>query len=128
MKKIFTLLLAAGVITTSFAQSNHQNGDKKGTQQVTNTETKKMETHRDAVYTFSAKEKQMQLAKVNHDFDAKVKSIVSNRGISKSMKKPLIQKAQAEKAQKIRDVNAKFDSKNNAAFNDGAKHSDTQKH
>ena len=43
----------------------------------------------------------MQIAKINSNFNAKVKSIVSNRRIKKSEKRVLIQKAQKEKEQQI---------------------------
>ena len=128
MKKIFTLLLSVGFFATSFAQSGHQANDKKSNQYVTNKEYKKIDSHRDNLYTFSAKERDMQIAKINNSFNLKVKSIVSNRRIKKSEKRVLIQKAQKEKGQQIDVVNAKFNSKFNAAFNDHAKQYDNRKH
>ncbi len=128
MKKIFTLLLSVGAFATSFAQSGHQTNDKKSNQSVTNTEYKKIDSHRDNIYTFSAKERDMQIAKINSNFNAKAKSIVSNRRIKKSEKKVLIQKAGKEKDQQIAAVNAKFNSKFNTAFNDHIKQNDKRKH
>ena len=128
MKKIITLLLSVGAFATSFAQSSHQTNDKKSNQYVTNKEYKKIDSHRDNLYTFSAKERDMQIAKINSNFDMKVKSIVSNRCIKKSEKRMLIQKAQKEKDQQIQAVNAKFNSKFNSAFNDHVKQYDKHKH
>jgi len=128
MKKIFTLLLSVGFFATSFAQTSHQANDKKSNQYVTNKEYKKIDSHRDNLYTFSAKERDMQIAKINNSFNLKVKSIVSNRRIKKSEKRVLIQKAQKERDQQIDAVNAKFNSKFNAAFNDHAKQYDNRKH
>ena len=128
MKKIFTLLLSVGAFATSFAQSGHQANDKKRDQYVTNTEYKKIDSHRDNLYTFSAKERDMQIAKINSNFNLKVKSIISNRRIKKSEKRMLIQKTQKEKDQQIEAVNAKFNSRFNAAFNDHAKQYDNHTH
>jgi hypothetical protein len=130
MKKIFTVLLSVGVFATSFAQTGHQNKDKRNDQYVTtnsNNNFKKFDDHRDAIYTFSAKERDMQIAKINSNFNLKVKSIVSNRRIKKSEKKVLIKKAQQEKEQQIDAVNAKFNCKFNTAFNDHKKY-DNRKH
>ena len=128
MKKIFILLLSVGAFATSFAQTGHQANDKKSNQYVTNTQYKKIDSHRDNLYTFSAKERDMQIAKINSNFNLKVKSIVSNRRIKKSEKRMLIQKAQKEKDQQIDAVNAKFNSKFNSAFNDHVKQYDKHKH
>ncbi len=128
MKKIFTLLLSVGAFTVSFAQTGHKANNKKSNQYVTNTEYKKIDSHRDNLYTFSAKERDMQIAKINSNFDMKVKSIVSNRRIKKSEKRVLIQKAQKEKDQQITAVNAKFNSKFNSAFNDHVKQYDKHNH
>jgi len=127
MKKIFTLLLSVSVFATSFAQDRHRANDKKNKQYVTNTEYKKIDTHRDNLYTFSAKERDMQIAKINSNFNMKVKSIVSNRRIKKSEKKVLIQKVQKEKDQQIDAVSAKFNSKFNTAFNSHTKQYDKHK-
>ena len=115
LKNIGTIVLVAGVATAARGQDNHQKAGDKNTGQLTNTVTQKFTTHRTAVYTFSAKEKDRQLAQVKQVFDLKVKSIVSNRRISTPAKGSLIKQAEAEKAQRTKAVNAKFDSKNNAA-------------
>ena len=128
MKKIFTLLLSVSAFATSFAQSGHQANDKKGNKYVTNNEYKKIDSHRDNLYTFSAKERDKQIANINSNFNLKVKSIVSNRRIKKSEKRMLIQKAQKEKDQQIQAVNAKFNSKFNSAFNNHVKQYDKHKH
>ena len=128
MKKIFTLLLSVGAFTASFAQSGHSTKDKRSNRYVTNNEYKKIDSHRDNLYTFSARERDMQIAKINGNFNLKAKSIVSNRRIKKSEKRILIQKAEKEKDQQIAAVNAKFNSKFNAAFNDREKQPDNRKH
>ncbi len=117
MKNIFTLLFSIGAFTTSFAQTGSHQMDKKNNQYVTNSEYKKIDSHRDNIYTFSVKEKEMQIAKINKDYNLKVSSIKSNKHISRHDKKMLIQKTQSEKAQEIGEVNSKFNSKFNTGYN-----------
>lgn len=130
MKKIFTLLFSAGVFTNSFAQTSvpdNKRNDQYGVSK-SNTNFKKFDNHRDNIYNFSAKERDMQISKNNGNFNLKVKLIISNRRIKKNQKRILIQKAQKEKDQQIQAVNAKFNSKFNAAFNDLVKKYDNRKH
>ena len=131
MKKIFTLLFSVGVFATSFAQTGHQNNDKRNDQHVTaksNDEYKKFDNHRDNIYNFSAKERDMQIAKINNDFNFKIKSIKGNHHLKRSQKKMWIQKIQSEKDQQIQAVNAKYNSKYNAVFNDHVKQFDKHRH
>ncbi len=132
MKKIFTLLFSVGAFATSFAQTgSHQNTDKRNDQYVTtksNADFKKFDDHRDAIYTFTAKERDMQINRINYDFNLKVKSIINNRRTSKHAKQEMIQKAQKEKAQQFQIVNAKFNSKFNSAFNNSTRQHDNQRH
>jgi hypothetical protein len=131
MKKIFTLLFSVSAFATSFAQTGHRSADKRSDQYVTtksNTDYKKFDNHRDKIYSFSAKEKDRQIAKINNDFSFRIKSIISNRRIKKHEKKILIQKAQLDKVQQIQAVNDKFNSKYNAAFNDHVKQYDKHQH
>ena len=132
MKKIITLLFSAGVFATSFAQTgSHQNNDKKNDQYVTttsNTDFKKFDDHRNNIYTFSAKERDQQINKINNDFNFKIKSIQNNRHITRRNKNEMIKKAQEEKAQQIKMAEAKFNSKYNSAYNGHAKKYDTRKH
>ncbi len=130
MKKIFTLLFSVGAFATSFAQTGHQTNDKRNDRYVTvkSNNYKKFDSHRDNIYTFSAKEKDMEIAKINNDFNFKVKSIISNRRIKKHEKKLLIQKAQSEKEQQIQAVNLKFNSKFDTSFNEHVKQYDNHMH
>ncbi|MEO8413581.1 MAG: hypothetical protein ABI472_07965 [Ginsengibacter sp.] len=132
MKKIITLLFSAGVFATSFAQNgSHQNNDKKNDQYVTtksNTNLKKFGDHRNNIYTFSAKERDQQINKINHDVNFKIKSIQNNRHITRRNEKEMIKKAKEEKAQQIKMVDATFNSKYNSAYNQHSKYNDSHKH
>jgi len=131
MKKIFTLLFSVGAFATSFAQTGHRDNSNRNDQYVTtksNDDYKKFDNHRDDIYSFSAKERDREIAKINNDFNFKMKSIKDNYRLKRSQQKMWIQKIQSEKAQQIRAVNAKFNSKYNAAFNDHVKQYDTHRH
>jgi hypothetical protein len=126
MKKIFTLLVSVVAFATSFAQTGSHQMDKKE-QYVTNSEYKKIDSRRDNIYTFSAKENDMQIAKINRDYNFKIAAIKSNKSINKRDKKVLIQKAQSAKTQQVVEVNAKYTSKFNSAYNIHAKQYDGHK-
>ena len=127
MKKIFTVLFSVGFFATSFAQTGHRDNNNRNDQHVTaksNDDYKKFDNHRDDIYNFSAKERDREIAKINNDFNFKIKSIKGNYRLKRSQKKMWIQKIQSEKAQQIQAVNAKFNSKYNAAFNEHVKQYD----
>ena len=129
MKKIFTLLFSVGAFATSFAQSGHHDNNNKNDQHVTtrsNDDYKKFDNH--DIYTFSANERDRQIAKINYDFNFKIKSIKGNQRLKRTQKKMWIQKIQSEKAQQIQAVDAKFNSKYNAAFNDHVKQYNKHRH
>jgi hypothetical protein len=117
MKMIFILLFSISALATSFAQTGSHQIKKRNNQYVTNAEYKKIDCHRDNIYTFSAKESDAQIAKINKDYNFKITAIKSNKRISRHNKKVLIQKAQLEKSQQIQEVNSKFNSKFNTAYN-----------
>lgn len=114
MKRIFILLFSISVLATSSAQTGSHQTDKKA-QYVTNSAYKKIDSRRDNIYTFSAKEKDMQIDKINKEYNFKAASIKSNKHISKPNKKMLIQKAHDAKTQQLVEVNSKFNSKFNSA-------------
>jgi hypothetical protein len=114
MKKIFTLLFFVGAFATSFAQKGHDKNDQYAVNK-SNSDYRKFDNHRDKIYTFSAKEKNQEIARINQQFTFKIKSIKNNPFISRSKKKDLIKKMKLEKAQQIEAVNAKFNSKYNSA-------------
>lgn len=121
MKKIFVLLFCIIGFTASFAQNNNGGDGKKNNEPAITkpyTDYKKIADRPYGIYSFSAKERDAAIAKINSDFSFKIKSIKDNRRLKRSQKKMWIQKIQSEKVQQIKAVNAKFNSKYNAAFND----------
>jgi len=127
MKKIFTLLLFVGAFTTSFAQKANSKGGQYVMHRSGN-DYKKFDNHRDNIYTFSAKEKDQQIAEINSNFNFKIKTIKKNPFIGSSKKKGMIKKLKIEKAQQIQAVNAKFSSRYNSAYNVYGKKFGNHKH
>lgn len=118
MKKIITLVFCVGAFASSFAQSgSHDRVDnKKKDQFVTNSSYTKFDTHHNDVYNFSTKDRDVQINKINRDYNAKIKSVESNRYMKNRQKKNTIQKLQADKTQQIQIVNAKFNNKYNSSY------------
>ncbi len=126
MKKIFTLLFSVGAFATSFAQSgSHQHSNNKAvitSQRSDQYVTTKSDIrsgkfdHRDNVYSFSARERDQQIDKINYVFKFKVKFIHGSRNISTRQKKMMIQDARWERNKKIQEVNSKFESRYNSAY------------
>ncbi len=127
MKKIYTLLFSVGAFATSFAQSgSHQHSNDKtviaserSDQYVTtksDIRSGTFDNQRDHIYSFSARERDQQIEKINYEFNYKVKSIHGSRNISSRQKKMMIQDARWERNKKIQEVNSKFESKYNSAY------------
>ena len=114
MKKIFTLLFFVGAVATSFAQKSVDRKDQYAVNK-SSIDFRKFTSPHENIYSFSAKERDHQIDKINKAFELKIKSIKSNRRINRREKKESIKKAKSEQAQQIQAVNAKFNSQYNNA-------------
>ena len=112
MKKIIALFLASGIASFSFAQTNGQ-PKLPGHQYII--KMKGLDPHRTDIYTFSAKQRDKQITKINSDFALNVKTIKSNRHISSAKKKNLIKKEKAQRDQQIKAVNKEYYNRYNTA-------------
>ena len=102
MKKIITLLFFTCFFATSFAQyGQHPYGQSNKAQYA-------YSSNREGF--FSAKERDIQIFKINQDFKYNVQSIQMNRYMTRHQKRMAIQRAENEKGAKIAMVNRKFDS------------------
>lgn len=126
MKKFIALLFSFGLFATSFAQN--QPGKRNSHEYVTNKEYKKLDSHRDNIYTFTAQNRDVYISKINRDFKAKVKAIQNNSHLTKGEKKELIAKADAGRKQQIQIVNNKFNSRYNSAYNYHERKTGNDKH
>ncbi len=114
MKRLFTFILSIGIATASFAQSNL----KKDGETVI--KAKGLGNHHTDLYTFTTKDKQAAITRINRNFDVKVATIKKEH-ISRAKKNVLIKKSEAERDQQLKAVNEKFNSKYNSAFTNTAR-------
>lgn len=100
MKIILTFLFCVTGFAASFAQNVNSSRNKKNNEPaITKPDAnyKKFGDHAYSIYSFSAKERDTAIAKINNDFNFKIKSIKGNHHIKRSEKKIWIQKIQSEK-------------------------------
>ncbi len=102
MKKIFTLVLTLGILSSAFSQTfvSRVSYSKPGISIAF--------AHRYVdMYSFAKYEKEMQINKINSEYNQQVK-VVLNMRISISRKIQLLQELQKERAFKIQKVNDRF--------------------
>ncbi len=139
MKKIFTLLFYVGAFATSFAQSgSHQHSNdntviasQRSDQYVTiksDIRSGKFDNQSDHIYSFSERERDQQIEKINYEFNYKVKSIQGSRNISSRQKRMMVQDARWERNNKIQELNSKFESKYNSAYKIHEKRNENKRH
>ena len=110
MKKIFTLIISLGALTSVFAQ-DHSRDAKDMTYSYAKT----------SVYSssFSSREKDAQIEKINRDFDWKIASVQHDRRLSRREKERNISMLQRQKNDQIQDVMRRF---SNSHSNDRYSH------
>ena len=102
MKKIFTLVLTLGILSSAFSQSFT-------TKVVYTTPVLSIGfSHRWVdMYSFTKNEREFQIDKINIEYNQQVRAILNMR-MSVSRKIDLIQELQKERAFKIQKVNDRF--------------------
>ena len=137
MKKIFTLLFSIAMLSTSFAQYG-QNGqrdrDKNNDVYVSNGNQgcdihdndfgkydKGFDKHGRGAYIFTAREKDMEIAQVNREYDYKIQSVRSRFGFGWHQKKHIINNLEAQRDEEIFQVIRKFKSPKNKFADYGRK-------
>lgn len=118
MKKIFTLLLAAGSITFVSAQSNNQrNGsfndkDVKQIQPPRQSDFEKNQPASFQTYSFSMKDKDAQIKRINREFDQKIWAVKMNRRLRNQEKFRQIRMLENQRNQEIREVQLRWERSN----------------
>ncbi len=118
MKKIFTLTAALTIFTTSFAQykggvqkeDNYSNRkdvawDDKG--------YKKDNDRFNGSYNFSTRERDMQIAQINREYDYKIREVKSRWLLSRYKKEDMIRSLNFQRQEEIRRVYARFSDRRN---------------
>jgi len=101
MKKTILLLATVISISTAFAQYN-------GNHTMVVAASNKSFGYDKGTYFFSAKDKDIQIAQINKDYDKKVLAVKMKLFIKRSQKDKMISDLQAQRNKEISAVNAKF--------------------
>lgn len=118
MKKIFTLLVAFTVTASLFAQ--HSSGDKKAPVYNTGKEIayndngfKREDKYSNNFYSFSARERDFQVAQINREYDRKIQNVKAKFFVARFKKEQMIRELAAQRNEEIRKVNARYYDHNN---------------
>ena len=125
MKKTILLLVTVISISTTFAQygGNQQRGNHDV---VINTSNKDYGYDR-GTYFFSARDKDMQIAQINRDYDKKIQSVKMKFFMGRFQKDKMISNLQVQRNSEISAVNAKFYDRKNLFNQQGKKFDDRDK-
>lgn len=129
MKKIFTLLVTVTIATSVFAQynkPNNQNDFTPGKKEVIYNDHRfgNDDRHGNHFYSFSAKERDMQIFRINREYDKKIQNVKSRLFVTRFKKEQMIRALNNQREDEIKMLYRKFNDRNNR-FNDrdGRKHS-----
>jgi len=142
MKKIFTLLLSTALLSTAFAQygqrdkhddvivyNNNQVFDKydkydKDFDRDGRDYDRHGKGYGRGAYIFTPREREMQIAQINREFDYKIQSVRNRYGMSWYQKKRIINNLLVERDEEIGMVWRKFNSKRNKFGDYGRRNGD----
>jgi hypothetical protein len=113
MKKIFTLMAAVMLVASAFAQykPGNQGGYESSRDRdnaYNNRGNKRDNDRRNNGYYFSARERDMQIARINREYDQKIHAVQNRVFMSPFKKQRIIRSLQDERRDEIRMVYAKF--------------------
>lgn len=116
MKKIFTLLFATAMLSTAFAQYGQKGQGNKGNDVYASNDNRgfdKYDKGSYGAYIFTAREKDMEIARINREYDYKIRSVRAKLFISWFHKKRLINNLELQRDNEIHEVMHKFNSPKN---------------
>lgn len=122
MKKIFTVLLAAGTISFSFAQTGtsyngHSDNSRFDNKKVT-TGYGQPNTYNDHNASFfSSREKDQQIQQINRVYDKKIDAVKKNRRMNYFEKSKQVKLLEHDRNMEISQVQARYD-RSNRKFSD----------
>ena len=110
MKKIITLLLSAGIFSASYAQKNHGHNNRDdeyasasyGKYAKGDYDRDSKNNHRNNSYAY---QRQIQMDRINHEYNYKVMSIQHNRYMNNRQKRLAIRDAKKERNYRIEMIN-----------------------
>lgn len=128
MKKIFTLMVSITLFTTAFAQYGRDNGNYGGGygnnngngRDVTYNDGrfKKDRDRYDDRFSYSKREMEMQVARINRDYDRRIEDVKSRFFMPRFKKEQMICKLEEQRKQELRMVYSKFSDRRNRYCDD----------
>lgn len=117
MKKIFTLLFATAMLSTAFAQYGQkgQKGNTKANDVYASNNNPGYDKHDKDYggYIFTAKEKDMQIAQINREYNKKIQAVKSKLFMNWFQKSRQIKNLEAQRDNEVQQVMYKFNSPKN---------------
>jgi hypothetical protein len=117
MKTIFTLLFSMAMFSTTFAQygQNGQRDRNKDNDVYVSNDNKDFGHHGKNYggYTFTPRERDMQIAQINREYDYKMQSVKNKPFMGWYQKKRIINNLEAQRDEEIAQVIRKFRSPKN---------------
>lgn len=126
MKKILTLLIAVGAITVAQAQTSRSYpndraasrdvilGDRNDRNDRNDRYDGRYENNSRYAYSFSARERDKQIDRINRDYDKRIRQLERDRRMRSSEKSYQVRQLEAQRRNEIRQVWERFQSRNNA--------------
>ena len=113
MKRILTLAIALGAIVSANAQFAHTYpADRNDSRDVISGSNQPYEkTARYNTYNFSERERDMQLERINRDFELRIRQVQYDRWMRSNEKRYQVQRLEDQRREEIRQVWDRF--KNN---------------
>jgi len=124
MKRILTLLIAVGAITVAQAQSSRSYpdsrygrdvilGDRNDRNDRNDRYDGRYENNSRYTYSFSAKERDKQIDRIDREYDKRIRQVEKNRSLRSYEKTSQIRRLEDQKRQEIVQVWQRFRSSNN---------------
>jgi len=112
MKKMMTLLVTVAVVSTASAQyrTNEQRdfGYDKG-----NYGWNKKDDNRNGYYSFTARERDLQIAQINRQYDKQVREVRNRWFVSRFKKEQMIAGLEQQRRDEIKRVYARYNDRSN---------------
>ena len=119
MKKIFTLMVAVGMVTFASAQQGQKTGSFKDTKkEIINSHTVqapafgKGKTSGYETTSFSTKERDAQIQKINREYDQKIAAVKKNRHMRQQEKTKQVRSLENQRSQEIKQVQLRWEQSN----------------
>lgn len=114
MKKIFTILLAAGSVTFASAQSSHNNSwnhDQNSKDVIVGRTNSSVYSNNTTVYNDHSygNDKDWQIQKINREFDQKIAAVKYDRHLRQGQKNKQIKLLEKQRVEQIKEVQMRFD-------------------